>query len=287
MAPRAAKPAVEGAIKPLLKQVLTENRVKPPLTAESYLRISSLAMMCAREEAICVDQQIHRDDPISADTMMLFEHGHALHWGLQNRMLPLTAVLVGRWRCTQCGHTVGGRERWVLPLPEDWQETQIPRPSHCEGCSSEMTSDTCLYEEQHFVDSKHRLMGHPDGFLRMGSFKRLGVLEIKSIGFKGAWEVRGCPKMEHVVQLQCYMWLTGCIWGKVLYWDKAGGGLGALIEHTLESDDEQIEAIQELIRQIWLGVSGGPLPERICGTVSCARASECPVAIPCFEGASS
>jgi len=144
-----------------------------------------------------------------------------------------------------------------------------------------------LYIEQHVKDKKYRLMGHPDGFLRMEGFPGLGVLEVKSISSRGAWEVRGCPKLDHVTQAQCYMWMTGCRWGKVLYWDKGSNGISALIEHTVEYDEDHVEAIQNMVRDIWTGVENPDtkLPERICASPECNRAELCSSVEECFDAA--
>jgi hypothetical protein len=281
---RADTIEADGALKPLLKQVLKEDRKKPPLDGEKgWLRVSALASLCPREEVLCSLGGVVRSDPISADLMMIFEHGHALHWDLQNRVLPKTQTIHGRWRCTMCGFSHGGRDEWEVPLPGDFHSKQAPRPEKCVKCRVEMNPDTCLYVEQWFKHPEFRIAGHPDAFLSIPRLPGLGVFEGKSINPRGAWEVRNCPKLDHVNQAQCYMWLTGCKWAKIVYWDKAGQGLSSLIEHHLEYDEDHVEAIQNLIRDIWTGIQKEKLPERICATPDCKRADLCSVVTPCFE----
>ena len=117
---------------------------------------------------------------------------------------------------------------------------------------------------------------------RRGLF--LGILEGKSINPKGAWEVRSCPKLDHVVQAQCYMWLTGLQWAKLVYWDKAGMGLSALIEHTVERDEETIDTVKSILKEIWSGVrfEAERLPARICERRDAPRAESCAIADKCF-----
>jgi hypothetical protein len=169
-------------------------------------------------------------------------------------------------------------------LSGQFNELQIQRPNICPNCKAVMSSDNSLYIEQHIKNPEYRLMGHPDGFIRLDGYPGFGVLEIKSISPKGAYEVRNCAKLDHVVQNQSYMWLTGCRWGKVLYWDKGTVGMRGLIEHTIEYDEDHVEAIQNLVRDIWIGVEDpdSKLPERICASPDCKRAKHCSSVEVCF-----
>jgi len=288
-----------GDLKPLIRSSIPEEREKPPLTEDSWIRVSGLAMMCAREEVLAVRGEIIRADNVGADLMLIFEHGNGLHWDLQNRILPQTKTLFGRWLCAVCGTHHGGRSLWGEPDPEEtypifpdeperdhtFEDSQILRPEVCPKCGSVLTSDNSIFEEQWIKDPEYRLAGHPDGFLRLEGMPGLGVLEVKSISPRGAYEVRTCAKLDHVTQAQCYMWMTGCQWGKVLYWDKGTGGMKGLIEHTVEYDEDHVEAMQNLVRDIWTGVKDetSHLPERICASSDCKRADLCACVEPCFE----
>jgi hypothetical protein len=288
----------DGDLKPLIRKSLSDVRNTPPLNSEArvedpggVIRISALAGLCAREEVLCSKLNLSRTEPISPDLSVIFEHGNGLHWDLQNRILPRAGVIRGRWLCGRCGVYHGGAERWdvVADGPrangKALQDVQVARPSVCPSCGGAMGSDTSLYAEQLIVDRQWRLSGHPDGFLAVEGYSGLGILEVKSINPKGAWEVRGCPKMDHVVQAQCYMWLTGCRWARLLYWDKAGQGMSSLIEHLIEYDEDHVDAIRNLLRAIWAGVAGEGVSERICESPTCARAKLCAVTKPCFEEA--
>ena len=278
-------PPKEGQLVALIRKTLRENRTKPPPDKDTWLRVSSLASLCAREEVICSREGTERDDKISGDLGLIFEHGHGLHWALQNRILPRTGVLLGRWQCMSCGHTTGGAEKWYVGNFEavDFEAAQAERPPQCAECDSVFDIDNCIYVEQTLVDEDYRLGGHPDGFLRLDGFEGLGVLEAKSISPTGAREVKNCPKLDHVVQAHSYMWLTGLKWAKILYWNKGGYGPNTLIEHTVEYDDEMAEQVKLLLVAIWEGIGTGFLPDRICGTRTCERAGACPVADECFS----
>jgi len=274
-----------GDLRALIRKAIPERRDKPPLTHDMWIRVSGLAMMCAREEILCVRYGIVREDAVDADLMMIFEHGNGLHWDLQNRILPLTKTLYGRWLCGSCGAYLGGKDEWDGADMEGFESSQILRPKVCPECKTGLTSDNSLYQEQWVKEPEYRIAGHPDGFIRLSGMPGLGLLEVKSISPRGAYEVRNCAKLDHVAQIQCYMWMTDCRWGKVLYWDKGTVGMRGLIEHTIEYDDDHVEAIQNLIRAIWTGVEGGKLPDRICASPDCKRAEVCSVARQCFREA--
>lgn len=271
----------DGDLKPLIKEALRGAFDGEPLKKGAWIRVSSLAMLCPREEVIRAIDRVERDDPYEGDLGLIFEHGHALHWDLQNRILPKTGTFLGKWRCGSCGHVMGGWDPNAKPR-KTIIEAQVPRPDACPSCETELDHDNCLYIEQHFKNFEFRVQGHPDGFLSVPGQDGVGIFEAKSINPKGAWEVRGCPKLDHVVQVQCYMWLTGCRWAKILYWDKGGMGMSALVEHTVEYDEDLVDTIKDEVSAIWVGIEDGILPERTCETRTCARATKCPVADTCF-----
>lgn len=232
--------------------------------------------MCAREEVLCSLEGLVRENQVPADLSMIFAHGTALHHIVQNELLPKTGVLVGTWRCTFCGHTYGA-SNWDHRFVADAPHELVTRPEKCRCGESQF-----VYVELMLRDFIRRIQGHPDGFLRFDDMPGLGILEVKSISPRGAWEVRGCPKMDHVIQTQVYMHLTGCRWAKILYWDKGGAGVSALVEHTIDYDPDTVEKILTLVEQVREGIRMGKLPERICAAIDCPRAGECPVAEACF-----
>ena len=159
-----------GDLKRLIRQAIPEERDKPPLREGDWIRVSGLAMLCAREEVLCSRNDKVRLDSVDADLMMIFEHGNGLHWDLQNRILPQTKTIFGRWLCGACGVYHGGEEEWETPVEvvaeQDAQgklhvfhESQILRPRICPNCGVEMTSDNSLYQEQWIKEPKFRLAG--------------------------------------------------------------------------------------------------------------------------------
>lgn len=237
-----------------------------PLKPGMRLRASSFASMCPREEVICSVGDIDRKRVIEADLQLIFLHGTALHWALQNRLLPEIGVLHGEWVCLNCAKVYGTRDRPVL------------RPEKC-VCDRE----EFVYRERHVVDNELHIGGHLDGLIAAPNRTDLGLFEGKSIGTKGFWEVRQAPKVEHVIQMQVYFWLADLKWGKILYWNKGDNGVNALRVFTVERDDATINQIKDVLRSIWKGIEKGDLPDRICTSKTCPRAGECSVAPVCFE----
>ncbi len=267
--------STQGSLKKLVRLKISESREVPYLDETGYLRVSSLADMCPREEVLASNLKYVRTRTVEPDLGMIFAHGKALHWVLQNLVVGGTGALLGVWRCADCAKQYGA------PAP-NLQEAQslVRRPKACEcGC------EDFVFREQKFVNEEYRIGGHPDGFLVLGGMPGLGVAEFKSVGPKSAWEVRNTPNLGHVVQVQAYLWLTGLKWGKILYWEKSGFGMQALFEHTVERDEDSIESIKRVIRGIWNGVKTGILPERPCTSIDCPRAVKCEMKNACFEEA--
>jgi len=204
---------------------------------------------------------------------LIFDHGHGLHYALQNRVLPAVDAIRGQWVCLECGSLYGAAPR----LPPIQQA--VARPEACDECDSA----EFYFKEYDLVDHTYRVTGHTDGFLAIGGLEGLGILEGKSISPKGAWEVRDCPKLDHYIQTQGYMWLTGATWGKIVYWDTCAHAHAAAIEHHIERDEEAIDGLKSLLQSIWQGIDGGPLASRICGTPGCDRAKDCAVSKLCFS----
>lgn len=266
-----------SSLKRLISNGLKRSEDVPPPKPDDWLRASGLADLCPREEALCARDKVIRYKRLEADSLVTFDHGSGLHWVMQNLILPEIGVLRGRWSCLKCGHLHGS------------YENKISRPSTCAKCGNNDRADGSyggsdfLYVECHIANEEYRIKGHPDGFLQLPGMPGLGVLEVKSISPKGAWEVKQVPNMGHTVQVQTYLWLTSLTWAKIVYWDKGAYGVNCLIEHLVERDQETIEKIQGLALDIRRGVAGEFMPKRICAVVDCPRAKLCVVRAACFK----
>lgn len=268
----------------LTKELYSRKEEVPPLDAGSMLRASGIASVCPREEVLCVIHGVVRQGGWTADQNLNFLLGSGMHWALQNELLPTIGVFYGRWTCLKCGLGYGG------PEPDEAGECRVDggvadaglvlRPVKCDQCGSH----EFFYRELMFSDEQYRIGGHCDGFLQEPRRTGLGVFEAKSIADRWFSDVRDVPMVQHVVQMQTYMWLTGLTWAKILYWNKGGWGVKAFREHFVDRDEESIERIKRAIRSIWDGIASGDLPKRICGNRLCKRAKGCGVREICFEG---
>lgn len=252
-----------------IEKEFKEKKVRLPISKGGALRASEFGNMCPRQEVLCALLDMGREEEFNADSLMTFLHGTALHWAFQNRMLPAVNVLIGRWRCNECGETYGDASKLPANL--------VPRPARCTKCDYADFE----YRELTLFNKEYEIGGHPDGFLVLDSLPGVGILEAKSI-MKG-WEVKNCPMMAHVIQVQIYMWICDLQWAKIIYWEKGASGVEALVEHHVDRDEDTIKQIQLTIKSIRAALKGGPLPERICLKAEAPRAKKCNVKGPCFE----
>ncbi len=264
----------DGSLKKIIKLRLVRREVVPFLDEKSFLRVSAFADMCPREEVLCATKSVRRARVVEAELGLIFAHGTALHWALQNLVLADAGVLIGVWRCLTCARDHGAKS-----CGADLGTSLARRPDKCSGCGGV----EFIYREQHYTNDQFRIGGHPDGFLIVPGLPGVGLVECKSISTRGAWEIRNVPNMGHVIQSQLYMWLTDTQWTKILYWEKGAYGLGCLTEHTVERDEETIDKAKQIIMSVWNGIAAGILPSRICETAGCPRAKKCDLVKPCFE----
>lgn len=260
------------SLKKILKEKFITVEEVPFLTSNSYIRSSSFPSLCPREEVLCAREKVTRTNKITADLNIIFQHGHGLHHQLQNEILPSIGVMRGTWICNGCCAVYGKLVPGVRV--EDWA---VARPDACASCKG----NEFRFEEADLIDEYHRITGHCDGFLVLPGMPGMGIVEGKSV--QQGWEVQNTPKLDHVLQLQTYLWLTGLKWGIVLYWQKGEHGVNAFIEHLIERDEETILNIKSTLRGIWDGVAGGALPTRICEDIECPRAKACKMKKLCFE----
>ena len=273
----------ERSLTTLIASRIKEERVLLPPQADDWFRVSSLYKVCAREEVLCHRHEVTRTDKIDPSLSLIFSHGHGLHYALQNIVLPKCGIIIGQWLCKQCGKKHGGK-----PKNGDLERGLCFRPERCRRCGAgaregdDDTDNPFLYNELYFRDEDLRIHGHTDSFLRMPGVSSPGIGEIKSIGLRGGYEIRKAPRLDHVIQAQAYLMLTGLNWAVIIYWIKGEVGTGAIVEHFVERDDETINSIRGMVRSIRQGIRDDVLPDRICAKKDCTRAKECSVTKQCF-----
>lgn len=266
--------AVGGSLVDTIWEQFTQTRTIPPLTAKGFVRGSAFASLCPREEVLAAIHGVVRTEDLDANSLVNFALGTGIHVALQEEILPAIGVILGEWSCLTCARHYGGMDG----KPGFDLELMVARPKQCPKCEG----TTFKYVEQFFRNEEYRITGHPDGFLKVPGREGIGLLEAKSIGAGGAWEIKKVPKFEHVIQAQIYMWFADLPWACVLYWDKSKYGADAFVEHFVDRDEDTIEAVKTVLKSIWDGIASGTLPPRICATQKAPRAISCACAKPCF-----
>lgn len=268
----------------LIHQALSEKRVKHPMREDDWVRVSSIGSMCPREEVLVAKHHLLREEYIGGDQGINFALGHAVHWMMQNRAVGLTGALVGSWRCTWCGETYGSRAKGLLPMPVSCIRCgaisgDAPRVHNRPDGSR---PNAFLYVEEFVGNEEFKIGGHPDGYL--ASENDTWLLEFKSTNDNNFRKYKESPDFVHVIQAQCYLWLTGLRKAKIVYFNKNGSKDSFIREHDMNYDPEVIERVQQTIREVRAGIVGGPTPERtICFEYDCSRAINCKARDYCFE----
>ncbi len=282
------------SIKRLISDGLREVRVKHPVTEDDWFRASSIGTMCPREEVLCARHSIIREEGIDGLVGITFAMGHAVHWMLQTRVLPVSCTLIGQWRCTFCGETYGSRATRMVPRPEACIRCgavagDVPRVNGRPDL--DVNGNAFLYAEEWCGDADHRVGGEPDGQYLEGDYREdytdddLVLLELKSCNERNFAELKKAPDFTHVIQAHTYMWLSGYRRAKIIYINKNGYGPAIMHEHDISYDEETIVRVQDALQEIRAGIDGGDLPKRtVCAVRKCPRAKRCRAADVCFGG---
>lgn len=250
-----------------LRRTVREYRPLPAPNADTWFRVSSLGYLCPREEILAGLLAKERTRKIEVDELLNYTVGSGWHFSMQNEVLGPRGVLLGKWECWAC-HKVHGEDR-----------DPIFRPDKCAQCGS----DRFLYEEIFLQNEEQRINGHPDGILQIGRKRR--ILELKGVN-ENWWKTKVdvTPQVEHVVQVNMYMWLTGLREAWIVYWNKNGYGLRGMRVYEVDYDKDIVNGTLATLAAIRRGLKKGELPPRLCACDrrSSPTAKECEMADACF-----
>lgn len=279
---------VGDSLTKLIREEISERRAAPTIGPKTKFRASGVAKLCMREEALCWRDGVRREEEIDADLWLTFQHGHGIHWVLQHNVLPaLRDKGVKLWGIWTCGNRDCSDPRAAQPgsplLAKHFGcavgEKAFPYPDYCPVCGCESFDyEEITMEDQYFT-------GHCDGVIEVPWMETPGVFEAKTISDRGFIGAKAAPLQDHVIQVNLYMHMLGLKWATILYWNKGGRGVNALAEHTVTRDDALITSLYKGVddlRNYLEDREGAPLPERICATKGCPRASRCAVSEVCF-----
>lgn len=278
----------------LSTRALKERRSVPPMSEDTWIRVSSIGGMCAREEVLCSKHNIIREDIVDGYAGINFQMGNAIHWMMQNKVLAPTGKIIGSWRCTYCGEVYGSRSNKMVPRPETCLRCgavagDVPRVDNKPVAG--VQGNAFLYVEEWLGDSELKIGGSPDGQMVYGdpnsySADDVVMLEFKSANERNFFKYKNAPDFMHAIQTQVYLWLTGFKKAKIIYFNKnfSPSDQAPFNEHDFDYDPDVIERVRAMVIQIREGVAGGRIPARtVCAARSCFRAGKCQVADICFR----
>jgi len=285
----------ESAHELIEKALRQDVREHHPMRPETWLRMSSVGGMCPRQEVLMSRGNIIRREGINPDLGMVFAIGHALHWAMQNLIMAATGRIVGKWRCTWCGEVYGSLREGLKPRPDECIRCgaiagDIPRANNVPDYT--VRANAFLFVEEWVGDYEYMIGGHPDGYFVDGdpnnfTSDEVVILEFKSCSENSFAKYKKAPDFMHVIQVQCYMWLTGFRRAKIIYVNKGKFGMEGVVEHDSVYDEETVIQVKEAIKNIRIGLDGGALPERsACSDSNCPRARSCEVSVTCFKNQS-
>lgn len=245
----------------LINSKLGGRKLQQPHSADSVLRVSTVIKMCPRQEVLRYRLGIPKAEAITPTLQATFDFGNAFHELVQNRWFGQWGILIGDWRCLNCGTVVRNRKI----------------PPHCFLCKGSKFH----YEELTPINDKHGISGHVDGVIEVGDYR--GVLELKTYNGKAYSYVAmyDKPMPGHLDQIQMYMWLTKERSGVILYFDKEESKMK---NYSVSYQPEVVELFLGRVGQFRHAMRTETLPKReLCGTKDCTRARACTVRKDCFS----
>jgi ribosomal protein L37E len=237
--------------------------LRPSDHSLEYMHPSDLAKAdwCGRHDFYrMTGQPTERKDPgLNPSFRMsnVFAEGHAIH-GKWQTWLHEMGVLVGMFRCRECGH------RWYDKSPKT-----------CQFCQSERVS----YAEFPMRREQMRVEGHADGAVHFPDFRAL--VEIKSIGIRtlafeaprlyqryldgtkpeDIWDSITHPFGSHMRQGQLYLWMVWPTYEQIVFIYESKFHQQTK-EFVVDYNKSFIAPILEGVREVSQGYRAGVAPDR-------------------------
>jgi hypothetical protein len=187
----------------------------------------------------------------------VFAEGHAIHGKYQDWLYEM-GVLVGMFRCRECGH------RWYAKSPAE-----------CQFCRSERVS----YMELPLHQTRYMVEGHADAGVHLA--KERTLVEIKSIGIRtlafeaprlynryldgdkaeDIWRDITHPFGTHMRQGQLYLWMVWPAYEQITFIYEAKF-TQQVKEFVVGYNKNLIAPILETAKEVSQGVRAGVAPDR-------------------------
>jgi hypothetical protein len=227
-----------------------------------YMHPSDLAKTdwCGRHDYYrMIDMPVERSAKANPSFRMsnVFAEGHAIH-GKWQTWLHEMGVLVGMFKCRECGHL------WYAKSPKV-----------CQFCQSERVS----YAEYPMRREQMRVEGHADGAVHFPDWRSL--VEIKSIGVgtlrfeaprlhqmyldgtkpEDIWSAITHPFASHMRQGQLYLWMTWPIYEQIIFIYESKFHQQTK-EFVVAYNKSFIAPILETVKEVSQGFRAGIPPDR-------------------------
>lgn len=230
---------------------------------------------------------------IDPQSQRIFGNGHHLHyrWG---SYLESIGGLRGVWRCANF-EAHRSNDKIVPYLMGVNEKLGILRPDKCPVCGCERF----IYQEVGFHDEETNWGGHVDAVIDIMEFIKYNELKMKVeddfkfliVDFKSInyfdFKKLEAPKPEHMTQMQIYLYLSGCKYGKFIYEDK---NYQNVKEFLVVRDDKMLAVKKaEAIHLKELITTKSPkghwrLPPRGYDSKSHTRCRQCKFRGDCWDG---
>lgn len=188
-------------------------------------------------------------EKITPCTQRIFDNGHHVHfrWGeyLEDRRCT-GKMLKGVWKCK---NSYAHEDAWKVDKNKKKEECfpkfygqdhklGIIKPEvPCEDCGC----PDYIHSEIGFLDEETWIGGHIDCLLLLPTGDHL-ILDYKSIRKRLFDKLYDGPKPEHLVQMQCYLYVSGLKYGKFIYECKDDQEVK---EFDVIKDDKMVQHIVE------------------------------------------
>lgn len=263
----------------LFKSLKKETRVYPR-KKDSWTRGSGMGHLCPREEVLAYRKQKIRIRESSGAGLMIMSIGTRFHSWMQEHAAHM---LVGSWRCKRKIAARSEGSYRVCGYRTDMDgHPRVPLPTFaCPRCGARKWK----FYEKMYSDEFYKVRGHPDGFSRLSDDPDDDeVLELKT-QFEYGWKSSKEPYKAYMEQVQTYMWLTGLKRARIIMANKNGTGespTGWFKEFVYGRDEQMIDMLKKKALEVKDGLRNNALPERICISKTCKRATDCDLVGHCF-----
>lgn len=231
---------------------------RPPERTRMALYVTDTARLCLRRMVLKVLRP-EAVDTVPADLQKIFDIGKVTNDWWQNEYYGPMGVLIGDWKCRQCGRTQNGR------MPQD----------PCGECGRLVWryKETGIGFEAHGLT----LRGRVDGIFNDPEPMVLEMKTKRSV----LWSEMKRPEYEHIVQASIY---AECLGLNTIFLSYISKDTWRTKDYIIQKDSEAVQRVRETMRQVSEIVTGGNAESapKACKNASAAKRRGCGYAGFCF-----